>query len=94
MGVSKHVECYNYSGCAMAEDWSEFFPSALIEVKRTEQYGRGLYARAALRPGKEVLSRPPYAHVLDNSRRGAYCDACFALSESVECARGEERERK
>ncbi len=48
-----------------------------LEVKRTEECGRGLYAKTRIRLGTEVLTSEPYAHVLSKSERGKYCDHCL-----------------
>lgn len=52
-----------------------------VEVRRTEEWGRGLYAKSRIRLGTEVLSSEPYAHVLSNSERGSCCDYCLQRAE-------------
>lgn len=51
-------------------------PSSL-EVRESEQYGRGVYAATAFSPGTEVMRAEPIVHVLSNDVRGQMCDFCL-----------------
>ena len=57
-------------------EWRRFFPPT-VEVKETEELGRGLYAREEIRRGTEVLRSEPLVHVLNTSDVEKYCSYCL-----------------
>ena len=65
----------------MQSVWREHGIPSSVEVRESEQYGRGVYARAALSPGVEVMRAEPFVHVLSNDVRGQLCDYCLQKSE-------------
>ena len=61
--------------------WKEFSIPSSLEVRESEQYGRGVYARAAVSLGVEIMRAEPFVHVLSNDVRGQLCDYCLGESE-------------
>ena len=61
-------------------DWSDLSIPATVEVRSSEGFGRGLYARSQIRPGADILRDEPYAHVLSKAERGGSCDYCLRSS--------------
>ena len=51
-----------------------------LELRRTEEWGRGLYAKGRIYLGTEVMTSESYAHVLNSTERGNYCDFCLSQS--------------
>ena len=68
---------------ADSELWREYGISSSLEVKESEHYGRGVYAKTALSAGVEVMQAEPFAHVLSNDARGHFCDQCLMESQWV-----------
>lgn len=62
---------------------SEYGVSSSLEVRESEQYGRGLYSRTAISPGVEMMRAEPFVHVLNNDFRGKLCDYCLLESKLV-----------
>ena len=61
----------------MAEsEWQLFFPPTL-EVKKTEEFGRGVYARQKIPRGTEILRSEPFVCVLDTDELKSYCNFCL-----------------
>ena len=63
--------------------WNRYGIPPSLEVKESQQYGRGVYAKTPLRLGVEVLKAEPYVHVLSNDVRGHFCDFCLTESQWV-----------
>ena len=61
----------------VAQMWSRYGVPTSVEVRESEQYGRGVYAKAAISPGIEIMQAEPYVHVLSNDVRGQLCDYCL-----------------
>ena len=61
-------------------EWRRFFPPA-VEVKETEEYGRGLYASEEIPRGTEILRSEPLVHVLNTSDVDKYCSYCMVPRE-------------
>ena len=61
--------------------WSDYGISSTLEVRESEQYGRGVYAVTAIPPGVEVMEAKPLVHVLSNDVRGQHCDFCLKVSQ-------------
>ena len=61
--------------------WSDWGISSSLEVRESQQYGRGVYAVTALSPGAAVMQAKPLVHVLSNDVRGHVCDNCLGESE-------------
>ena len=64
----------------MADYWTNLSIPATLEVKSSENFGRGLHAKSQLRPGTDILRDEPYVHVLSNAERGSSCDFCLRSS--------------
>ena len=56
--------------------WQQFFPPT-VEVKRTEELGRGLYAREEIPRGTEILRSDPFAYVVNSKNIEDYCSFCL-----------------
>lgn len=53
-----------------------------LEIRHTEQYGRGLYTRGKISCGTEVLrEEEPFIHVLARVQQGTRCDWCLVESQ-------------
>ena len=62
--------------------WEEYGVPPALEVRASQQYGRGLYTRnSPLSVGLEVLKVEPHVHVLSNDVRGRFCDYCVTESQ-------------
>ena len=59
------------------KDWARYLSSSL-ELRRTEEYGRGVYTRAAVpAAGRLMMSAEPLVHVVSNSEDSGRCDWCL-----------------
>jgi SET and MYND domain-containing protein len=63
--------------------WSKHGINDSLEVRESEHYGRGVYARAAISPGVEVMRAEPFVHVISDDVRGQLCDHCLKESETL-----------
>ena len=57
-------------------DYNSLFPE-FLEVRRTGEFGRGVYTKRRLLPGTELVRADPVTHVLSSSERGLRCDNCL-----------------
>ena len=55
---------------------SAFLPS-FLELKETQEYGRGVYSLKELSPGTDVIVGDPLAHVISSHEREMYCHHCL-----------------
>uniref|UniRef100_A0A1X7U1G6 MYND-type domain-containing protein n=1 Tax=Amphimedon queenslandica TaxID=400682 RepID=A0A1X7U1G6_AMPQE len=61
---------------------STFLPS-FLELKETEEYGRGVYSVKELSPGTDVIVGDPLAHVISSHEREMYCHHCLKKERSL-----------
>ena len=57
-------------------EYRDLFPG-FLEIRRTIEFGRGVYTRQRLAIGTELISADPVTHVLGSHERGLRCDYCL-----------------
>ena len=61
-------------------EYRDLFPG-FLEIRRTVEFGRGVYAKQRLTLGTELVSADPVTHVVASHERGLRCDYCLERHE-------------
>lgn len=61
----------------LSEEYRCLLPD-FLEVKKTPEYGRGVYTRTKLVAGTNLVASVPVVHVISQHERGRRCDWCLS----------------